>query len=139
MENASLVMALEEAMAEPTNNYARVLEVCEEAMAACNQNDYDEMATKIEELNETLTVDMIRNEWRQPHAMRTLLQTATMVETNVRLVVHVNARNMARDNALYARIYTACAGLGSILDMGYGAPRLKRQFAEDMYEVPVFA
>ena len=128
----SLETALDAAMEEKTSDADSVLVFCQEAMSACNSQNYELMHTKIVELNETLTADMLRG---TTDLTLSLSNTVRMVETNVRLFLHVNARTNACSQDLFTRLNAACVNLGHTLDQAFGGPRLKRQFAEITYTV----
>lgn len=126
----SLATALDDAMEEKTSDADSVLVFCHEAMSACNSQNYELMCTKIVELNETLTADMLCG---TTDFTRSIDSTVRMVETNVRLFLHVNARTNVCNQDLFTRLNAACTDLGRTLDQAFGAPRLKRQFAEMTY------
>jgi len=121
----SLVTALDNAMEEETSDADSVLVFCEEAMSACNSQNYELMCTKIVELNETLTADMLCG---TTDFTRSMNNTVRMVETNLRQFLHVNARTNECNQDLFTRLNAACTNLGSTLDQAFGGPRLKRQF-----------
>lgn len=123
-------LKLDEKMGPPSYKRELVLELCAQVMGELNKGHYLDMLNKFEELNEAVTVEMMKAENTNPMSQRTVSSTVLMVETNIRLFLHINARTSVCNPDVYAQLATVCASIGKKLDLANGCPRLKRQFAE---------
>lgn len=123
-------LELDEKMGPPSYDRELVLELCGQVMGEFNKGQYSDVVNKFEQLNEALTVEMMKAENSNPMSQRTVSSTVLMVETNIRLFLHMNARTSVCNPDVYAQLAAICASIGEKLDLSNGAPRLKRQFAE---------
>jgi len=124
--NSSLLTALNSAVTEDTSDKDSVLVFCQEVTNAYNAHNYELVAAKLGELNDSLDPSMFQSN----DALGSMLSSSVRgVETMVRLFLHVNAVTPLGRTEAYVRISAECTRLGSMLDFSFGSVRIKKQFS----------